>query len=136
MKSEEYVGDLSYDDMWHFRDKDMNKSDSDDAVVTILKEVLADALWFEGYSSFQVVRCKKPLVKARIKQRDGWSNLTLEGRGEMKGKFHMHYGITSEGMTEYEIHRNLYYGLIRDLLSSHIQRGIEDVRNKEKEDKP
>lgn len=136
MKNQGDVEVLSYEAARHFRNKDENKSISDDAVVSILKEVLADALWFEGYSSFRVVGCKKPLVKARIKQRDGWSYLTLEGRGKMKGKFHMHYGITSEGMTEYEIHRNIYYGLIRDLLSSHIQRGIEDVRNKEKEDKP
>ena len=128
MKNKENVEDLSWETAWHFKEKDMNKSDYDDAVVTSLKEVLADALWID--------RFKKPLVKARIKQREEWSYLTLEGRGEMKGKFHMHHGITNYGMSEYEIHRNLYYGLIRELLTAHIQRGIEDVRNKEKEDKP
>ena len=120
--------ELEYFTACHYRNKDMNIMDFDDAVLSNMKEILAEALWTN--------RNVKPLVKARIRKREGWSFLTLEGRGELKGKFSLHHGITDEGMKEYDVHRILYSEFIKHLLTSHIQREIDDVKKKEKEDKP
>ena len=111
-----------------YKAKDQNKRDFDNDELSIMKELFLNALWENNY--------EKPKAKLRIRKTEDMTFLSLEGRGKLKGEVLWYFGVTDDGRSEYEIHRNIYYEFIRSVLALHIQREIKAAESKKKEDKP